>query len=169
MSPTPRGPHARLRLRAVVVPALLLLATVGTVGTATAYWTRGGTGSGAASASTAPTPVTLGAATPTAQLYPGGAAGVVLQATNPNAATLRIGSLVLDTTQGSGGLAVDAAHSGCALTALAFTPQTNDGSGWTLPASGSLSINLPASLTMTASAANACQGALFTVYLKAGS
>ncbi len=48
---------------------------------------------------------------------------------NPNTFPVQVPSLVLDTTQGSGGFAVDAAHSGCGLGTLSFTTQTNGGRG----------------------------------------
>ena len=37
---------------------------------------------------------------------------MVLTITNPNPASVRVGSLSLDTSQGTGGFAVDGAHSG---------------------------------------------------------
>lgn len=80
---------------------------------------------------------------------------------------------MLDTSQGTGGLAVDTSHSGCGLATLSFTTQTNGGVGWTIPAKvgavdGTLPITLANALAMSTSAANACQGASFTVYLVAG-
>jgi hypothetical protein len=74
----------------------------------------------------------------------------------------------LDTTQGTAGFAVDGAHAGCGLASLTFTTQTNGGAGWTIPAGGSSALSLANSLSMNANAANACQGASFTVYLKVG-
>src|SRR4029079_10264652 len=100
----------RRRPLTLVLTAVTLL--VG--GVAAAYWST--TGGGSASAATANTsPLTLAPATPTAQLFPGGQAPVVLTINNPNAAQIRVGSLVLDTSQGTGGFAVDGAHSGCGL------------------------------------------------------
>jgi hypothetical protein len=80
---------------------------------------------------------------------------------------VHITTLTLDSTQGTGGFSVDAAHSGCTLSALSFATQTNGGSGWNVPGTGNLAITLPAAVTMATSAANACQGATFTVYLLA--
>ncbi|GAA4731980.1 hypothetical protein GCM10023350_14190 [Nocardioides endophyticus] len=112
--------------------------------------------------------MTLSPATPSAALFPGGQASVALTITNPNLASVRVGSLALDTSRGSGGFAVDGAHAGCVLSALSFATHTNAGAGWTVAGSGSLSVTLTNALSMTASAANACQGATFTVYLTAG-
>jgi hypothetical protein len=93
---------------------------------------------------------------------------VVLTITNPNSSSVRVGSLALATGQGSGGFAVDGAHSACVLSTLSFVTQTNAGAGWTVAANGNLSVTLTNALSMTAAAANACQGASFTVYLATG-
>jgi hypothetical protein len=146
---------------------VIAAAVVAIAGAAFAYWAASGAGSAPATTG-ATAALTLSPATPTAELYPGGQAAVVTTVANPNAATVRIGSLALDTTQGTGGFAVDAAHSGCALSTLGFTTQTNGGAGWTVPA-GSLPLTLTGALSMSVSAANACQGATFTVYLQVAS
>jgi hypothetical protein len=94
---------------------------------------------------------------------------VVLTVTNPNAGEVRVGSLALDLSQGTGGFGVDGGHAGCGLTSLSFATQTNGGAGWTVPASGTLPVTLTNALSMGTGAANACQGATFSVYLKAAS
>ena len=154
------------RRRALILAAVLALLTLGTITTASAFWGGGGTGSGSAVTGTTQA-VTLSPATATAQLYPGGQAAVEMSITNPNPGGVRVGSLVLEPTQGTGGFAVDGAHSGCVLSTLSFTTQTNAGAGWTV-AGGGTSVTLSNALSMTAGAANACQGASFTVYLTAG-
>lgn len=151
----------RRRPLALLLTALTLLVA----GVATAYWSTTGGGSAAAATNTT-SALTLSPATPTAQLYPGGQATVVLTVTNPNAAQIRVGSLALDTSQGTGGFAVDGAHTACGLATLSFTTQTNGGAGWAVPASGALPVALTNALSMGTGAANACQGAAFTVYLK---
>ena len=60
-----------------------------------------------------------------------------------------------------------AAHSGCVLATLSFTTQTNGGAGWTVAGGQALAVTLANALSMTTCAANACQGATFTVYLEA--
>jgi hypothetical protein len=162
----------RLRKRNVVLVLVLTVLAVSAGGAAFAYWTGTGSGSGAGTTSSLSN-LTLGAGTPTANLYPGGQTNVVLTATNTNAANVRIGSLALDTSQGTGGFAVDGGHSSCGVAALTFTTQTNGGSGWTVPrkvgaVNGTLSITLTNALAMSTAAASACQGATFTVYLAAG-
>jgi len=152
--------------KTVLLVATALLVVVG--GAAYAFWTTSGSGSAAATTS-GTAAMTLSPATPTAELYPGGQAAVVATVANPNASTVRIGSLALDPTQGNGGFGVDAAHPGCAVSTLSFTTQTNGGAGWTVPGHGSLPLSLAGALSMSTSAANACQGATFTVYLKVAS
>jgi hypothetical protein len=142
--------------------ALLLVA-----GAAFAWLTVGG-GSGTGATGTT-TSLTLTPGTPSAQLSPGGQAAVVLTVTNPNTASVRVGSLARDTGQGTNGFGVDAGHSGCGLSALSFTTQTNGGAGWTVPGNGSLPVSLPNALSMSSAAADACQGATFTVYLSVAS
>ena len=102
-----------------------------------------------------------------------GQVDVTLTVSNPNTTVLVMGSLALDTTQGASGFAVDVAHAACTTASLTFTSQTNAGAGWNVPAmtgttDGSLAISLPDALHMSVDAANACQGAQFTVYLVAG-
>lgn len=147
--------------------ALLTLLGLATTGVASAFWVGSGNGTGSATTGTAQT-VTLSPATPTAQLYPGGQATVALSIANPNPGSVRVGSLSLDTSQGTGGFAVDGAHAACGVTSLGLASQTNDGAGWTVPGAGSLTVTLAGALSMSADAPNACQGAGFTVYLLAG-
>jgi hypothetical protein len=152
------------RARRTPILVIVTVLAVLVAGVALAYWRAGGSGSATATTSTT-TALTLTPATPTAQLYPGGQASVVLSVTNSSPATVRFSSLVLDTGQGSNGFGVDGAHATCGLAALSFTTQTNGGAGWTVPGNGSLSITLTNALAMGTGAASSCQGASFTVYL----
>lgn len=162
------------RLSRIGIPALLVAATiaVGISAGAFGYWKAAGSGS-ATTVLESPDQLTLGPATPQAQLTPGGDAGVAAIATNTNPYFVEIDSLVLDTAAGTGGFDVDAGHSGCGLSVLHLAPQDNGGSGWRAPprvaaTDGTLTIDLSGALTMDADAANACQGASFTIHLKAG-
>jgi hypothetical protein len=164
MSLTSRSSRRGRRPLALLLTALTLLVA----GVAAAYWST--TGGGSATGATGNTSaLTLTPAAPTAQLYPGGQATVVLTVTNPNPGPIKVGSLALDTGQGTGGFAVDGGHSGCGLAPLSFVTQTNAGAGWTVPGSGGLSVTLTNALSMGTGAANACQGAAFSVYLTAAS
>ena len=116
-------------------------------GIAAAVWSAVGSGTGNGGSGTT-VAVTLTPAAPTAALYPGGQADVVLTVTNSNIAPVRIGSLSSDTTRGTGGFSVDAGHAGCVLSTLTFTTQTNGTTGWTVPAkSGSVAGTLAVTLT----------------------
>jgi len=159
---------ARRMLQALLLVILALPAG----GAAFGYWTGSGSGAGSATTETV-VAVTLSPGTPAATLYPGGQANVVLSVSNPNTSPVHIGSLTLDTSQGTLGFAVDAGHPGCAVSTLGFTTQSNGGAGWTVPGKvgaveGTLAITLTNALAMGVSAANACQGATSTVYLAAG-
>jgi hypothetical protein len=153
--------------RRPLVTALAALVVVGSIGVAGAYWRATGTSTGSATTGTTQA-VTLSPGTASAQIRPGGTADVVLTASNPNPRSVRVESLRLDTSQGSGGFAVDGAHAACGVASLSFTTQTNGGAGWDLPGSGASGVTLSNSLAMAADAANACQGARFTVFLKTG-
>ncbi len=152
------------RRRGVLLTALLTLLVLATIGAASAFWTAGGSGSGAGDTGTAQ-PVTLSPGTVSGYIYPGGQASVYVSAANPNSYTVHVTQLSLDTSQGTGGFSVDGGHSGCTLDTLSFTTQTNSGAGWDF-AAGANPITLTNALSMTAGAANACQGATFTVYLQ---
>ena len=157
----------RVHGRALVVgAALLLVILLGSTGWS--HYSAGGSGTGTAATRASVQSLTLTSAVPTDHLYPGARSGVALTVSNPNPGPLRVGSLALDTGQGTSGFAVDGSHAACGVSSLSFTAQTNGGLGWTIPANGSLSLNLTNALGMSVDAANACQGATFTVYLKAG-
>ena len=152
------------------LPALKTLATAAAAlaftGTASAWLSATGSGDGAGGANVTMQDLTLAAATPASKLYPAGSAAVATTIVNPNASVAHVGSLVLDTARGDQGYDVDAAHAGCVpKTHLTFTGQST---GWTVPANGSLPVTLANAATLSASAPNACQGATFTIYLKAG-
>ncbi len=152
--------------------AVCVAITFAAASTALAYWTTTGSGSGSGTTGNTQS-ITLSPGTPTAPLYPGGQGDVAVRVDNPNPFRVEIGSLSLSTGQGTAGYQVDAGNAGCATSALSFTTQTNGGAGWFVPpkvgsTDGSLSLDLASALTMSMSAANACQGATFNIYLTAG-
>jgi hypothetical protein len=136
--------------------------------TAAAYaaWTSNGTGSGTASAGTA-SGLTLSAGSPTTLLVPNGSADVATVIANPNAYSVQISTIALDTSQGTNGFSADGGHSGCNLSALSFATQTNASSGWTVGPHGNLTVDMLGALSMSGAALDGCQGATFTVYLTA--
>ncbi len=149
-----------------VVLILAALFVVGAVGSASAFWSGSGSGSGSGATGTVQ-PVTLSPATASSQIYPGGSAGVSVLVTNPNPGLVRVAGLALDVSQGAGGFAVDGGHPGCGVGSLSYATQSNGGPGWSIPGGGSSTLSLPNALAMTTAADSACQGASFTVYLKA--
>jgi hypothetical protein len=160
------------RKRFALLAVLLVALGIPVGGVAWSYWSAGGAGTGSGANGTL-LAITLSPGTPAAGLYPSGSTDVVLTATNSNTSIVKIGSLLLDTSQGTAGFAVDGGHSGCSVAALGFSTQNNGGAGWSVPArvgavDGTLAITLTSALTMTSAAASACQGATFTVYLVSG-
>jgi hypothetical protein len=156
--------HAAFSLTTAMIITLVLATS------ALAYWTGPGAGTASGTTNTLGPLIALTPGSPTSALYPGGSSDVVLTMTNANLFDVPIATLTLDTTQGTNGFAVDAPHNSCVLSTLSFTTQTT---GWTAPlkiggTNGSLPVTLTNALSMTNTAADACQGAAFTVYLTAG-
>jgi hypothetical protein len=124
-----------------------------------------------------PDPLTLSPATATGYLYPGtvpadpwASADVAVEISNPNDFSVNVPSLVLDTGEGTGGFDVDGSNPGCNLSALSFTTQDAGGSGWMVPANASnWPLDLADAIHLAPSAASACQGRTFKVYLAVGS
>lgn len=151
----------------LAVTALAAVTAAALVAGAGAFWSTSGLGSGSATAGS-PAPVELSPAAPTTALYPGRSGDVAVVVDNPNPHQVFVGALALDPGEGDGGFTVDGAHGGCEVDALSFTTQTNGGDGWFVPASTSATLELTDAVAMSTSAASDCQGATFTVHLKAG-
>jgi hypothetical protein len=154
------------RSRLLVGLVLLLLPSA-----ALAYWSGVGTGTTSVTLPQ-PLPLSLSVGTPTDALSPGNSGGVALVVDNPNTIQEHITSFTLS-TGGSTAISVDAAHAGCDVSVLSFTTATNGGVGWSVPpkvgaSDGTLRVNLANSLAMSTAAANACQGAQFTIALVIG-
>jgi hypothetical protein len=144
------------------------LAIVGLVAAtaAGAYWTLRGSGSGSASIETVAS-VTVSPGSPTTEVFPGASGDVAVSIANGNTFRAFIGSLVLDTSQGTNGFGVAGGGSGCDPAALSYTVQTNGGSGWFVPAEGSVDLDFANAVDLATSADSDCQGATFVVYLLA--
>jgi hypothetical protein len=146
------GKHRR------VVAALVFVGIFAIGGTAWAYFTSSGLGSGQGSTGTMST-VTLNATagSPSTPLYPGGTADVSLELNNPNAYAVTLRSVT-----GNGTVTPDAGHTGCTTTGVTFTPQT--GLTTTIPANANGDrIDLTGAVTMGTSSSNGCQGATFSI------
>ncbi|MGO4234733.1 hypothetical protein [Pseudarthrobacter sp. YAF2] len=149
------------RSRAVKAAALAgLLATAG-AGTAYAYWSVTGGGSGSAVAATMQA-VTVDALVagdnPKTALYPGGSADVVLRLTNPNPYSVQVYSVTAN-----GPAAADATHPGCTTTGVTFTGAAPLTPATYVAANSSALITLPGAATMDTTSLAACQGATFSV------
>jgi hypothetical protein len=154
----------RIWTSVVVASVLMVLATAGG---AFGWFSSVGHGTGSADAA-AIQAITLSPATETTPLYPGADGDVSLTVANPNGVSVKIPSLVLDTSQGTNGLSVDAGHLGCSLSGVQFNA-ANATIAWTVPANATAyPIDIASGVTLLASADNACQSATFTVYLKVG-
>jgi hypothetical protein len=161
----------RRRLLKIALPLTVAMVVAGV---AFAFFTSTGSGSGTGSTQSSAQAVTIASGTPSSPLFPGGSGSVAVDITNPNNFRVKINSLVLDTSQGTNGFDVDSGHSTCDTSVLHFTTQDNSAAGWFVPAkvgstNGDLPLDLAGALSMDSSAANACQGASFTVHLKPGS
>jgi hypothetical protein len=156
---------AKLPRTLLIAIAIVAVATVG----ALAFWK--GSGSGSATTILADTQaLSIGPGTPTAELYPGGTATVTVVVTNPNPYFVQLGSLVVYAGDAEP-FGVDSGHSGCDLSALSFVAQDHGGTGWRIPpeagtTEGTLAIAMPAAMKMSNAAADACEGATFTVHLE---
>jgi len=149
------------RLAAVAVTGLLVAGVA-----AYGAWSVSGSGTGTASAATASS-LALTPGTPGTALYPNGSADVATTIANSNPFPVHVSSIALNSGQGTNGFAVDAGHSTCDLSTLSFAAQTNGGSGWDVPANGTLDVDATDAVSMSGWAGDPCQGASFTLYLTA--
>lgn len=153
------------RLRALVVVGVVLVAVAAT---ALAYLTSVGAGTASVKLPD-PLPLSLSPGIPSDPLSPGDVAAVNVVVSNPNAVEVHLGSFILD-ADAPNPITVDAGHSGCGVSALSFTTHTNGPAGWEVPpkvgsSDGTLTVDLDDALAMSNAAANACQGATFTIAL----
>lgn len=160
LTETLRRPRRRVVLASVAVIAACASAA------AVAVWSGSGSGSGSLPVETV-SAVTLTPGSPATALYPGTSGDVAVSIVNDNTYRAYIGSLVLDTTQGSNGFSVTGGQPGCDPTALSYTTQSNSGAGWFVPAASTLDLDLPNAIALDTTAASGCQGATFVVYLLA--
>lgn len=160
MKMTTRNPRTgRLARTAAATVALLIL---GGAGSAYAYWATTGTGNGSATNGTMQT-VTVDALvagdTLQTSLVPGGTADVILRATNPNAHAVTIYGIAAN-----GPVTADAAHPGCTVTGVTFTPPPAPlAPPVVIQANTSILLTLPNAASMSAASLSACQGAQFNI------
>lgn len=158
----------RLRIGRVRA-ALIGLVLVALPASALAYWSAIGTGTTSVRLAD-PLPFTLSPGVLSDPISPGAVAGVSVIVSNPNTTQGHIGSFTLDADGTASPIVVDSGHGGCDVSALSFATQINGGVGWDVPpkvgaADGTLVVELTDALAMSNAAANACQGATFTITL----
>ena len=141
--------------------ALIALAGAGLV---YAAWTTSGSGSVYAKAGTAQAIGTLDASASTSgTLYPGATGETVLKVSNPNSFPVRVTAVALNGTNAD--ISADSGHAACtsAVTFSGASGLTIDVPAKTGGTNGSVQTTLPNTVTMSNSAADACQGATFTI------
>src|SRR5919202_351259 len=145
--------HGRKR-KAVVALTIVVVGTVA-VGVGLGAWSLGGTGNGAAKATTASS-ITLAdaAAYTTADLYPGATGNLKLRATNPNPFPVRITAV-----SGNGTITSDKGAACDASTGVTLTNQS--GLTLDLAAGATATLTVPNAVSMSNSSDNSCQGAIF--------
>ncbi|NYG07309.1 hypothetical protein BJ986_001796 [Phycicoccus badiiscoriae] len=140
----------RLSTSAAGTAALLLVG-----GVAYATWSATGAGSGASAVGTT-TPLTA-VAVISATLYPGSSADLTVMVSNPNQRPVTVTSIAAT--------GVIIASAGC--TAPGVTAALPATVSVTIPAGGSAPIVLTKAVSMSTSSSSDCQGATFTIPLRA--
>ena len=128
--------------------------------TAFAFWTTGGTGSGAGSTGAMQTVTVVAAAnTPTSPLTPGHTGDVTLTVHNPNTFTVSVTSVIYNT---GGSITFDGGHPSCTTSnsnPVAMLSVPGADLPLSVPALSTTSYDLAGAVTMDATATSACQGA----------
>ena len=142
----------------VLTTALLVVV----VGSAYAFFTSSGTGTGTASVGSS-SAVTLHA-TVTGSLYPGSSSPVTFTVDNPSSGDQRVGTISLQS------VTPDAGHSTCSTTVSGGNPDftmSNVTVNQTFPSGNGQSVTPTGTLTMNDTGVNqdACQGATLTLHL----
>lgn len=154
-SPDEEGKDMRKLLKKGSVTAIFLGVMLA-ASVAFASWLATGTGNGYAKATSAQN-LTTSAATPTADLYPGGTGNLKITINNPNPYPV----LVTQIARTGGAITSDAGAACDASTGVSMsTPQTVSIS---VAAGGSTTTTLTGVMSMTNSSDTTCQGATFTV------
>ena len=141
--------------RRLVSAGIGTAALVMAAGIAYAAWSVLGTGTGTASSGT---PQALGvSATVGGTLFPGASADVLVTVSNPNSAAVTVQSLAL-----AGAVTASA---GC--TTPGVTVSLPASTTLVVPAGGNASLNVVNGVSMTTASSSNCQGATFTIPLRA--
>ena len=151
---TPNRYAAHLQRGAVVVLGAAIIAVAG-AGTAAAYWKGAGTGSATTATGTTSLTATV---TPVSGLYPGASVPVTVTVKNTSAAA----SLKVTSLSQAGATTVQTAGKGtCNATVVSFTAGTLP----TTVMAPNQTLAVPGTVSMTAAAADGCQGTTFAIPL----
>ena len=154
--PRPRPAHGARRVSRLLVAGAIATASVLTGGVAFAWWSTTGSGSGSATTGTT-VALTTSASTPSGTvLVPGGSAPLVITVTNPNAGSVTITSVQLDTSR-------SVTVSGEAGTCTAPPLTVSATPSLVLAGGATTTFTVPNAVTLGSAAANGCQGATFTL------
>ena len=143
-------------VRGVALSILAVLAAGAMGGTAYAFWTTTGAGSGGASATTAQPLTTTAVTAGSNLLFPGGTGDVVVKINNPNSFAVTVTAV-----NGNGTITSDKGSACNAATGVTFTNAT--GLTIPVPAGGNATATLTGKAAMTNSSDTTCQGAVFTI------
>jgi hypothetical protein len=148
---------ARRRARRGITPLAIVLgvATIG-AGSAYAYWTIGGSGTGSAVPANGLVALTTTATAAVGDLLFPGSNSVPLSLKINNPGVLPV---IINAVTANGAITSD--KTGCAGTNVTFTPATN--LSITVAAGSSTTTSVAHLVSMSATAPNACQGATFTI------
>jgi hypothetical protein len=155
----------KLDRRSKVILSLAAAAAVlVNAGAAYAYWKLNGAGTGVAVAGTAIELKLQGRSDDSRPLYPGGTTNLTVAVTNQNDFPIRITSVA----PGGGAVTADAAHreGGCRSTGVVIAADVLPVS-WEVPRNTIGVFTVPDGLKMTNNSDSACQGATFTIPVRA--
>jgi len=169
-SPTDEQTPKRMRMRKldrrgkVILSLAAAAAVIVNAGAAWAYWKLGGTGTGVAVAGSAVELKLEGHSDGSEPLYPGATAGLAVTVTNQNDFPVKITSI----SPGKGKVTADAEHrdAGCLETGVVVAADVLTVS-WEVPKNTIGVFTVPDGLRMTNSSDSACQGATFTIPVRA--
>lgn len=166
--PQPKASNMRKRKldrRSKVVLSLAAAAAVlVNAGAAYAYWRLNGAGTGVAVAGTAIELKLQGRSDDSRPLYPGGTTNLTVEVTNQNDFPIKITSVVA----GDGAVSADPDHraGGCRTTGVVIAAEVLP-VAWEVPRNTIGVFTVPDGLKMTNNSDSACQGATFTIPVRA--
>ncbi|MBR7744150.1 hypothetical protein KC207_12720 [Phycicoccus sp. BSK3Z-2] len=157
-APRPRkdGRPSRCGSRGLVVAAVVTVGSVLAGGSAFAWWSTTGAGSGDGTVGAPVALTTTASVASGAALVPGGSAPLVLTVTNPNPTSVLVTAVRLD---GSRPVAVSGAVGACTAPPVTVDAATSS----SVPAGGTVTLTLPDAVALGAGAPSGCQGASLTV------